>query len=420
MRLLLFFLSLAGLMMPAPAQSGEGGAQDPLRLELKLQRARVYPRESVPVTVTLLVRDARLRGIGYPLLSQGSLQMGAFSLPAKRELVLDGATYTAYDFAASVSAPQSGRYSLGPAELEAELLSPASGAAAFFGATESKPVLIKSRPVTLTVLPVPVKGRPEGFSGAVGRFTVSVSARPRELHAGDPVTVRTVIRGDGAEREFSCRPIEARGFKSYPPVPGKGKGELACEELLVPESAAAAEIPPVRISFFDPVRGSFGSAQSEALPLKVRPPAAPAASARSDRSDDSEWLMLSALAAIAAAAFLWRRLRRVTPPPSGDDPRQRWLAAARSAHACGDAGAFYGAAFRLLQLAVGGRQGAPAAGWTGPLPTGAFPGQLQECLEALLARCYRIRYGKEMPQPKQMAADLILLEELEKASQPHA
>lgn len=420
MRLRLLLLCLVVLMIPVAARTEVATpASEPLSLELKLQRTRVYPGEGVPVTVTLLVRDARLRGIGYPRLSHGSLHLGEFSLPAKRELFLDGASCTAYDFTTSVSARQSGRYLLGPAELEAEQLSPASGAAAFFGATESSPVVIKSQPVTLTVLPVPLQGRPDGFAGAVGRFTVSVSARPREVSAGDPVTVRTVIRGEGAEREFSCRPIEARGFRGYPPVQGKGAGELSCEQLLVPETPAAAVIPPVRIGFFDPATERFGSAQSEALRLRVR-----SAAAKSDKSDKSDrsglmgfvggrslWPALSALAALAAAALLWRRLRQMTPPQSGEDPRQRWLEAARSAIAAGDADAFYGAAFRLLQLAGGEQQGVPAAGWTGPLPNGTFSGHLHERHEALLARCDRIRYGNETPQPEQMAADLLLLEE---------
>src|SRR5262249_40120157 len=64
-----------------------------------------------------------------------------------------------------------------------------------FGAR--RPITVQSEPLHLEVLPLPDAGKPADFSGAVGTFDLHVSASPRELKAGDPVTITTTVEGDG-------------------------------------------------------------------------------------------------------------------------------------------------------------------------------------------------------------------------------
>ena len=431
---LIFFLFWHQASPLALAEQGPA-APDALRLELKAGKTRLYPGEPVALTVTLLAGELPLRDIQYPRITGSSFRVGQFGLPGEREVVRDGKTGTAYDFTTSITARRSGTLALGPAELQCDLLAPAVGSAAFFGGTQKRRVSVTSEPLTLTVLPIPAQGRPRGFSGAVGSFTVSVSAQPRELHAGDPVTVRTVIRGEGSLEQFSCNPSAAPGFVSYPPRAGSVGDSLTCEQVLIPRTQKVREVPAVAISFFDPASERFRTVRSVPVPLRVTPPEAPAASAppvpipppaapargsappqRVDRPVAGVAL-LSIAAALVGIWIAARCRRRATVPPpaveaaSGPRP-QEWLAAAEAAVEARDAEAFYRAAFRATQALTAARLQLPAAGWTGPLPEELLPAQLHGPASALLKRCDLVRYGRESADHRQLAHDLGILQQL--------
>lgn len=431
--LLLFLLWL----YPAPgAPSGELPPAEELRLEMHAAKTRLYLREPVSLTVTLLAGQLQLRDIRYPRIAGSSFALGEFGLPREREVVRDGVSYTAYAFATTLTPVKSGSLTLGPARIDCELLQPAGGSGAFFGETKARRVTLASPPVPLTVLPVPLDGRPKGYGGAVGSFTVELFATPRDPRAGDPVTVRTVIRGEGSAGQFSCREIAPPGFRSYPPR-GKALGDtLTCEQVIVPESPSASVVPAVAISFFDPAGERFVTARSAPLTLRVgaplpaakKPPgrAPPPSAARGSAPPSPEAgfripIVPAALALLTAAlAAGWlllggRRHPVPSPPGAGGNREERpgeWLAAARGAVEAADADAFYHAVFRAVQDLAAARLDVPAAGWSAPLPEGTLPAPLQGAAAALWERCGRVRYGREGADAPQMARDLDLLQQL--------
>ena len=65
---------------------------------------------------------------------------------------------------------------------------------------EERRVALSAEPETLTVLPLPKENVPANFNGAVGSFSMSVTAGPTNVAAGDPVTVKVQISGRGALR----------------------------------------------------------------------------------------------------------------------------------------------------------------------------------------------------------------------------
>ena len=55
--------------------------------------------------------------------------------------------------------------------------------------------MARSRPLKLTVLSVPEQGKPAGFYGLVGRYTISAAAAPTKVNVGDPITLTIKIGG---------------------------------------------------------------------------------------------------------------------------------------------------------------------------------------------------------------------------------
>jgi len=129
----------------------------------------------------------------------------------------------------------------------------------FFG--RSRSVLLQSEELQIEVLPLPEQGRPEEFTGVVGRFQLSVEAQPTQVAVGDPVTLRVLVQGEG--NMAAVQPLQvdaAAGVKLYDPkveeeeriTNGVYGGRRLFEYILIPEQGGTLNIPPLRFAYFDP------------------------------------------------------------------------------------------------------------------------------------------------------------------------
>ncbi len=134
----------------------------------------------------------------------------------------------------------------------------------FFG--RSRSVLLQSEELQIEVLPLPEQGRPAEFTGAVGRFQLSVEAQPTQVAVGDPVTLRVLIEGEG--NMASVQPLQvdaATGVKLYDPkveeeeriTNGVYGGRRLFEYILIPEQGGTLNIPPLRFAYFDPHQARY-------------------------------------------------------------------------------------------------------------------------------------------------------------------
>ena len=273
---------LLGLHVPHHAGGAALEASDSTvsgpTLDLRLGRDRAYPGEDIEVTVTLVVGQEPLRNVQYPTLAGTGYRLSEFGPPRQKALEHEGRTLDAQEFVARLTPSRSGDYQVGPATLKAEVLLPGSGAAAFFGNNEPTPLKLESPSANLHVLPLPREGRPAGFTGAIGRFTLDRQVNPGEVQRGDPLTVTTVIRGEGNIEAFACPKLELHGVRSYPPRSRRTAESLSCEQVLVAEAASGLTVPATAISFFDPRTGRYRMVSADAVQVPVRPP--PGCSAR--------------------------------------------------------------------------------------------------------------------------------------------
>jgi hypothetical protein len=159
----------------------------------------------------------------------------------------------------------------------------------FFGRLVEKELKLATDPVKITVAEAPQDGRPDGFSGAVGRFTASASTTATEVEAGEPVTVEIQVEGEGNfDRVGAPVLTSSPGWRTYPPssefVPGDSIGKAGVKifkQVVVPEAPGATEVPPFELAYFDPEAESYQVARTGPIPIKVTgdplPVAAPVA-----------------------------------------------------------------------------------------------------------------------------------------------
>ena len=118
----------------------------------------------------------------------------------------------------------------------------------------------RSRPVRVTVRPVPAEGRPAEFLGGVGRFALQAEADPRSVRVGQELEYRITVTGPAAWG-MTGRP-ELKRFDRLPiglriePRPVESTNEPPSRTFvyrLRPTRPGDAVLPPVSIAAFDPV-----------------------------------------------------------------------------------------------------------------------------------------------------------------------
>jgi hypothetical protein len=140
------------------------------------------------------------------------------------------------------------------------------------------PTVIVSNPVEVEVLPLPVEGRPQSFTGLVGRLNVSASIDRSSVETNDAVTLELIVEGEGNLRGLAVPLIDFPGdFEVFPPevtetIDRSGsriRGRKAYTYVLIPRSPGEKNIPPVEMSYFDAESGLYATSASEPLRLEV-------------------------------------------------------------------------------------------------------------------------------------------------------
>ncbi len=130
----------------------------------------------------------------------------------------------------------------------------------------------------IKVKPLPVSGRPDDFSGGVGRFTLSIDANRTTLDPDQSLTVTVTLNGEGNLRLLDIPTLELPSvFEAYDPRTrsnlrvqnGTLKGSKVAEYLLIPRYSGTFEIPPLRFSYFDPKSKQYKELTTEPLRIEV-------------------------------------------------------------------------------------------------------------------------------------------------------
>ncbi len=136
----------------------------------------------------------------------------------------------------------------------------------------------RSAPVELEIKPLPVDGRPDGFSPYnVGDFSISSSVDRNKVKAGEAIVLKLVVEGKGHPADLEIKPLEEiEGFKlrqSEPVVEVESgdviRGRKVFEYVLIAVESGKREIPPVALAYFNPRSESYHVAETQPLTVEV-------------------------------------------------------------------------------------------------------------------------------------------------------
>jgi hypothetical protein len=137
--------------------------------------------------------------------------------------------------------------------------------------------VVPSNEPQLTVLALPRKGRPAGFTGLVGNYNIVVQATPTEVNVGDPITLTIQVAGpdylDDVELPpLDQQPVLTRDFKIPAEMaPGKVEGPLKTfTQTFRAKNPDVKEFPSIELPYFDAEKGKYAVARTEPIPLKVK------------------------------------------------------------------------------------------------------------------------------------------------------
>ena len=449
---------------PPPTVEGE-----PFFADLIVSKKKVYVGEVVPVELRFYF-NSRIGGqVGErPNFGGEGFTVQKFSNAVKREQVVNGANYVVFSFQTAITAVKSGTLDIPEATLDARLQVPGKapqGLGDFFNNfpipqgmfTDSRDVTLKTKPLQIEVVPLPKEGRPEDFSGAVGKFTMEASVSPRKAAAGDPVTLKVAISGQGNFEGMNAPLLtEDEGWRSYPPSDKLQStdsvgftGEKTFEFPLIARQDQT-RTPGVRFSYFDPGTSKYVVLTQDPLEVNAKaggaPPAAPASTPAPQESKSalpaapsptpdvtamaggsSSWMSLlfrreffianAALAVAWLAIFFISMLRRFSQSRAGREiARKKRLREALAGLQEVDPVGFYEKArnYLILRLCDGGDDLAVAA----QIERLSFPPGSKASLLQVIERHGQLKYaagGTALPSVDERQVVIAILKDLDKA-----
>ncbi len=177
--------------------------------------------------------------------------------------------WTVYQLIREFTPRRSGRYEFAPATLKGRFIERIDSRRATLAEA-----FARSNPVTLIVDAAPTEGRPEGYTNAIGDFSLEAKVTPTRAHVGDPLTLTLRVRGSGNLDELSppdlaARPEFAQAFRLHPASAEMEGGTRLFTWSLRALTANVAAVPPLHYSWFDPARREFVERSTPALPLAI-------------------------------------------------------------------------------------------------------------------------------------------------------
>lgn len=160
---------------------------------------------------------------------------------------------------------------------------------------------LRTPELALDIKPLPENGRPESFSGAIGRFSLKAFPDANEVRVGDPVTLTLSVVGRGNFDRIGPPPVAPGDpawqvfdpettFESSDPL--GYAGEKRFTYTLVPGEAGISEVPPIAFAYFDPESEAYEVLSTGPIPVRVQPnpgltPPEPVPDAPALASDDA-------------------------------------------------------------------------------------------------------------------------------------
>jgi len=258
-------------------------------VKLQLPKKEVYVGETITaqLQVYLLNRVQGINGFQLTAFPADGFTTGKMVQGQRRQTQIGNSVYVIIPIDVALKAVKAGALSLGPVTVGMVLELPSATRQrdpfdpfGFFGSrTEQKQVSIATDTEKIQALMLPRENVPTGFNGAIGKYTMTMTAGPTNVAAGDPITVKVQISGRGSLDTLTLPDQPAwHDFKTYPPTTKVEtsdslglQGTKTFEQIITPQNADIKALPSISFSFFDPEQKAYKTLTKPAVPLVIRP-----------------------------------------------------------------------------------------------------------------------------------------------------
>lgn len=171
---------------------------------------------------------------------------------------------------------------------------------------------LKTKPLKLTVQPLPEAGKPQHFNGAIGKYQISADIERGWVETGHALTLTVRISGHGNIQTVTPPklPSIAGVMVSGPnPLEVTTSASRTYVYTLTPARKGIFRIPAIKYASFDPNRAVYATTQTIPIPVSVRPNPNDTFEDETDSSPWLLWLILLAvlIAILGIAGYLWSR-----------------------------------------------------------------------------------------------------------------
>ena len=146
---------------------------------------------------------------------------------------------------------------------------------------------------TIDVKPLPIDGKPDNFTGAVGRFNFAVTTNKNTLDANESLELKTKVTGSGNLKLFQLPSAKLpSSLEVYEPVRNDRvrtvrtgmTGSISETYTVVPQFKGNYPIRPINFSYFDPKTETYKSITSDEIIINVEN--GPVTAQQSEVTDD--------------------------------------------------------------------------------------------------------------------------------------
>jgi len=141
-------------------------------------------------------------------------------------------------------------------------------------------ITLESKPVAVSVKPLPDEKKPADFNGAVGHFSVDANIETKNITAQDAAILKLTIKGKGNLPVVNAPAIQwPTGIENYDATTNTKEdidktiaplsGSKTFEYSFIPKQAGNYIIPAVQFSYFDPVSSSYRTVGTRPMSMSV-------------------------------------------------------------------------------------------------------------------------------------------------------
>ena len=259
-------------------------ADDNLYLVADISKTNPYVNEPITVVYKLYfsynIGITNWRELNKPKYNDFWSQNIDIKQLVAEEGIFKGQKYRYVVLRKTVLYPQkSGSLEIEPLSLDIDCQVP-RGRPNFFGQVQlvedSKRVSAGSK--VISVKPLPLAGKPDDFSGAVGKFNFKVTPSRTGLKYGESLDLDVTVTGTGNLKLFSLpKPVVPSTLEMYDPqhtenvsTPLTGmSGRISDKYTIIPQSKGNFPIKPLRFTYFDLGTRSYKTITSSEIVLNV-------------------------------------------------------------------------------------------------------------------------------------------------------